>query len=60
MTTVDRSGRVSALSSEYINGVYIPSALLMLGVAIVKMEWLPYSLVVAVLLGSWKIYNNRQ
>lgn len=49
----------SFLSPQYINGVYIPSGLLLVGVAIVKKEWLPYAAVVAVLLGAWKLYNNR-
>ncbi|MCJ1464192.1 NADH-cytochrome b5 reductase [Pseudocyphellaria aurata] len=48
----------SALSPQYINGIYIPSALLMVGVAIVKKDWLPYAAVVALILGSWKVYNN--
>lgn len=50
----------SLLSSQYINGIYIPSGLLLVGIAIVKKEWLPYSVVVAIILGSWKIYSNRQ
>lgn len=50
----------SWLSSQYVNGIYIPSGLLLLGIAIVKVEWLPYAAAVAVLLGSWKIYRNRK
>lgn len=50
----------SFLSSQYINGIYIPSGLLLVGIAIVKKEWLPYAVVVAIILGSWKIYSNRQ
>lgn len=49
----------SALSSQYIHGVYIPSALLIVGTAIVKKEWVIYAVAVAVLLGAWKVYNNR-
>lgn len=49
----------SALSSELINGVYIPSALLIVGVAIIKREWLPYAVVLAAGLGSWKAFNSR-
>jgi cytochrome-b5 reductase len=48
-----------ALSSQNINGVYIPSALIIVGVAIVKREWLPYALVVVSLLGGYKVFNNR-
>jgi hypothetical protein len=38
--------------------VYIPSALLIVGVAIVKKEWLPYAAVLAAVLGGWKVYSN--
>lgn len=49
----------SILSSQYIHGVYIPSALLIVGTAIVKMEWVIYAVALAALLGAWKVYNNR-
>lgn len=49
-----------ALAPQYIHGVYIPSALLVVGVAIVKKEWLPYAAIVAVVLGSWKVYSNSK
>ncbi|MCJ1358646.1 MAG: NADH-cytochrome b5 reductase [Icmadophila ericetorum] len=48
-----------SLSPQYINGVYIPSGLLLVGVAICKIEWLPYAALVALLLGSYKFYQNR-
>jgi cytochrome-b5 reductase len=48
-----------ALSSQNINGVYIPSALIIVGVAIVKKDWLPYALIVVSLLGGYKVFNNR-
>ncbi|MCJ1430107.1 NADH-cytochrome b5 reductase [Sticta canariensis] len=51
--------RPTALSPQYINGIYIPSALLMVGVGIVKKQWLPYAAVLALVLGSWKVYSNR-
>ncbi|MCJ1410623.1 NADH-cytochrome b5 reductase [Ptychographa xylographoides] len=47
------------LSPQYINGVYIPSGLLLVGCAIVKAEWLPYAVVLVVALGGWKIYSNQ-
>ncbi len=50
--------RYGYLSSQYINGIYIPCGLLLVGTAITKSEWLPYAVVVAVLLGTWKAYNN--
>ena len=47
------------LSSQYVNGIYIPSGLLLVGIAIIKTEWLPYAAVLALALGSWKMYINR-
>ena len=46
------------LSARLINGVYIPSALLLVGVFIVKKEWLPYATALAAILGGLKIYNS--
>jgi cytochrome-b5 reductase len=48
----------SPLAPQYIHGVYIPSALLLVGCYIVKSEWLPYALGVALALSSYKIYNS--
>lgn len=48
-----------ALAPQYVHGVYIPSALLIVGTAIVKKEWVPFALVIAALLGGWKVYSNR-
>jgi cytochrome-b5 reductase len=45
---------------QYIHGVYIPAGLIVFGVFILKQEWLPYAVVVAAILGAWKIYNNRE
>jgi cytochrome-b5 reductase len=49
----------SWLSSQYVNGIYIPSGLLLVGIAIVKADWTPYAALIALILGSWKIYQNR-
>lgn len=46
-------------SRSFIDGVYIPSALLIVGTAIVKKEWLPYAITLALLLGGFKIYGSR-
>lgn len=50
----------SLLSSQFVNGVYIPSGLLILGVGIVKFEWLPFAVAVSLVLGAWKIYSAGQ
>jgi len=48
------------LAPQYVNGVYIPSALLIVGTAIMKKEWVLYAAALAVVLGAWKVYNNRE
>lgn len=48
------------LSRSYIDGVYIPSGLLVVGCLIVKREWAPYAVVLALLLGGWKVYSNSK
>jgi cytochrome-b5 reductase len=48
------------LSSENINGVYIPVGLLIFGTYIVKKEWLPYAVAVAAVLAAFKLYGNRK
>lgn len=45
-------------ATQYVQGVYIPSALLVVGTAIMKREWVPYAIVLAAVLGSWKVYSN--
>lgn len=50
----------SALEPQYVHGVYIPSTLLVMGCAIVKMEWVPYAVAAAAVLGGWKVYSNGE
>ena len=50
----------SWLSSQYVNGIYIPSGLLLVGIAIVRAAWIPYAAAVVLVLSSWKIYRNRK
>ncbi|KIX03926.1 NADH-cytochrome b5 reductase 1 [Rhinocladiella mackenziei CBS 650.93] len=47
-------------SQANINGVFIPSALLIVGIGIVKTEWLPYAVVIAAVLGGTKIALRGQ
>lgn len=51
--------RNQALSKQNINGVYIPSALLIIGVGIVKKEWLPFAAIFVALVGGYKFYASR-
>lgn len=48
------------MSSSYINGIYIPSTLLVLGTLIVKSEWVGYAIALSLLLSGWKIFNNGE
>jgi cytochrome-b5 reductase len=45
------------LSRSYLDGVYIPSGLLVLGCLIVKREWLPYAIALSLALGGWKVFS---
>jgi len=50
----------SLLARKYFDGIYIPAGLLIVGTAIVKVEWTPYAILLAIALGSLKFYNNRK
>ena len=60
MSQAQPSKSASLLSPQFVNGVYIPSGLLILGVGIVKLEWLPFAIAVSLVLGAWKIYSAGQ
>jgi hypothetical protein len=45
------------LSKTYVDGVYIPSGLVILGCLIVKREWLPFAVALALALGGYKVYS---
>ncbi|KAI9887130.1 MAG: NADH-cytochrome b5 reductase [Watsoniomyces obsoletus] len=47
------------LNSSHLHGIYIPYALLVVGTAIVRWEWVPYAVVLGAILGAWKLYSNR-
>lgn len=48
------------LSKQYIDGIYIPSGLLIFGCLIVKREWLPFAVALAALLGGYKMWASRK
>ena len=48
-----------AFSKQYVNFIYIPSALVLVGCAIVKSEWLPYAAALVGALGAWQYYDMR-
>jgi cytochrome-b5 reductase len=47
------------LSKTYVDGIYIPAGLLVLGTVIVKKEWAPFALLFAIALGTLKFFNSR-
>ncbi|KAJ4419325.1 NADH-cytochrome b5 reductase [Gnomoniopsis sp. IMI 355080] len=46
-------------SKKYVDGIYIPAGLIVLGTAIVKREWLPYAVVLAIALGAIKFLRTQ-
>jgi hypothetical protein len=49
-----------AFAKKYVDGIYIPSALLVVGCVIVKREWAPYAVVVALLLSGYKLWSSSE
>lgn len=43
-----------------LHGVYIPAALLIVGVAIVKSEWVGYAILATVSLALFKLWRGRK
>jgi cytochrome-b5 reductase len=60
MATPHKHKPVSVMDPQFVHGVYIPSALLMVGTIIVKKEWWPFALLLVVGLGGWKLYSSRK
>ena len=52
--------RSKYLAQPYVEGVYIPSGLLLVGCLIVKKEWTPFALLLAITLGGWKMWNMSE
>lgn len=51
---------VPLLSRHYIDYVYVPGALLVVGTLIVKKEWALYSIALALTLGAYNFWNFRE
>jgi cytochrome-b5 reductase len=51
---------INPFEPKYVHGVYIPSALLLVGTYIVKSEWLPYAAALALVLGGYKFFSSRK
>jgi cytochrome-b5 reductase len=50
----------SWLARHYIDYVYVPATLLVVGTLVVKRDWVPYSILVAVALGAYNFYQFRE
>ncbi|POS86340.1 hypothetical protein EPUL_001285 [Erysiphe pulchra] len=46
-------------SKDYRDKVILPSALLILGAAIIRKEWVPYAAITALVLSAYRIWSNR-
>jgi cytochrome-b5 reductase len=47
------------LAPQYITGIYVPSAILIVGTAAFKLQWLPLALAVCAALGGYQFFANR-
>lgn len=57
MSTPHQIRPTSLLSPQFVNSVYIPSGLLLVGVGFIKPQWLPYAIALSLVLGAWRIYS---
>jgi cytochrome-b5 reductase len=48
----------SLLARKYVDGIYIPVGLLVVGTAIVKREWTAYALLLGIALGAMKYLRS--
>ncbi|RFU81764.1 nitrate reductase [Trichoderma arundinaceum] len=47
----------SAFARQYVDYIYVPAALLVVGTVIVKSDWTPYAVLVAVVLGTYNYFS---
>ncbi|OWO98059.1 hypothetical protein B2J93_8284 [Marssonina coronariae] len=48
-----------SFSKQNVHGIFIPSGLLIFGTLVVKKEWVPYAVILAALLSSFKLWSNK-
>ena len=54
------SEEVSWFARQYIDYVYVPGFLLILGTAIVKWDWLVFAVPLALVLGGYNVWSFRK
>jgi cytochrome-b5 reductase len=47
------------LAPQYVNFVYIPSAVLIAGAALIRVSLVPVAVAIAAVLGGYQFYANR-
>lgn len=47
-------------SRQYVNFIYVPGALLLVGTAIINKQWIPYAAALAGVLGAWQYFDMRK
>ncbi|KAH8805722.1 hypothetical protein F5884DRAFT_755283 [Xylogone sp. PMI_703] len=52
------AGAEGLFAKKYVDGIYIPSGLLIVGCLIVKSEWVPFAVLLALVLGGYKFLNS--
>lgn len=60
MSTAHQSKPSGLLSPQYINFVYLPSAVLLLSAGAIDLRFLPVAAVISALLGTWQFYFNGE
>ena len=58
MTTPHTARPISPFSPQLIASVYVPSAIVLLGVGIAKREWLPFATVIPLVLAALHYFGN--
>lgn len=48
------------LAPQYVQGVYVPSAILIVGAALVNKTWVPFAVAIAAALAGYQYFNNRE
>lgn len=54
------SDEVSWFARQYIDYVYVPGFLLVLGTAVVKWDWVIYAVPLALVLGAYNVWSFRK